>query len=78
MLLPVLANIISIVLRSLAFQIFRTVALCLIGAQFILSGCKQKSFRWRGGGPMPSWLGRGVLIGFGLFFLVSTFFLWNK
>ncbi len=78
MLAPPLANIISSVPHSLAFRLFRTAVLCLIGAQFIISGCKQKSFRWRGGGPMPTWLGRGVLIGFGLFSIGSVFFFWKK
>ena len=71
-------NIVSNALPSRAFQIFRTILLCLIGAWFIVWGIKDKSFRYRGGRPMPTWLGRTVLIGFGLFFLASTFFLWNK
>ncbi len=71
-------NIVSSAPHSLAFQLFRTVALCLIGAKFIVWGLTDKSFRYRGGRPMPTWLGRTVLIVFGLFFLGSTFFFWNK
>jgi hypothetical protein len=78
MLIPVLANIISSVPHSLAFQVFRTAVLGLIGTQFIISGCKQKKFRNRGGRPMPTWLGRVVMIGLGFCFIASVFFLWNK
>jgi hypothetical protein len=75
---PAFTNIVSSAPHSLAFQILRSVALCLIGAQFIITGCKRKKFHYRGGRPMPTWLGRVVLIGFGLFFVGSTFFFWNK
>jgi hypothetical protein len=78
MLMPAFINIVSKAPPSLALQIFRTVALWLIGAWFVFSGLKDKRFHWRGGGPMPTWLGRTVLIVFGLFFLGCTFFLWNK
>ena len=78
MLMPAFTSIVSKALPSLAFQIFRTILLCLIGAWFIVWGIKDKSFRYRGGAPMPTWLGRTVLIVFGFFFLASTFFLWNK
>ena len=78
MLAPAFTNLVSSAPHSLAFQIFRAVALCLIGAKFIVWGLKEKSFRYRGGRPMPAWLGRFVLTAFGLFFLGSAFFFWNK
>jgi hypothetical protein len=78
MLTPTFINIVSNAPSSRAFQIFRTILLCLFGAWFIVWGIRDKSFRYRGGRPMPTWLGRTVLIVFGLFFLASTFFLWNK
>ena len=77
MLAPALADLVASP-HSLAFRLFRTLVLCLIGAQFIFSGVTRKSFHWRMGGPMPTWLGRVVLIAFGLFFLGSTFLFWNK
>jgi hypothetical protein len=73
-----LIYIVSNAPHSLAFQVFRTVALCLLGAWFIFWAAKEKSFRWRGGGPMPTWLARTSLVSFGLFFLWSAFSLWNK
>jgi uncharacterized membrane protein len=78
MVTPAFINIVSNARPSLALHIFRTILLCLIAAWFIACGIKDKGFRYRGGRPMPAWLGRTVLIGFGLFFLASTFFLWNK
>jgi len=78
MLIPAFTNIVSRVPPLLVLQIFRTIFLCLIGSWFIVRGIKDKSFRYRGGRPMPTWLGRTVLIVFGMFFLGSAFFLWNK
>ena len=78
MLAPTFINIVSNAPPSRALQIFRTIFLCLMSAWFIVRGIKDKSFRYRGGRPMPTWLGRTVLIVFGLFFLASTFFFWNK
>ena len=78
MLMQAFTNIVSNAPPSLAFQVLRTLVLCLFGAMFIGWGIKDKSFRYRGGRPMPTWLGRTVLIVFGIFFLGCTFFLWNK
>lgn len=78
MLMTALIDIVSNAPHSLAFQIFRTVALCLLGGWFIFWAVKEQSFRWRGGGPMPTWLARTSLISFCLLSLWSAFSFWNR
>jgi len=48
------------------------------GVWSIVSAFREKSFHWRGGGPMPTWLGRTMSILFGLFLVGVIFALWNR
>jgi len=62
-------------------RLARLAVLCLLlatGVWSLVSAVREKSFHWRGGGPMPTWLGRTMSILFGLFLICVIFALWNK
>ena len=58
----------------------RIVVLCLVvalGVVSLVAAFRQKRFHWRGGGLMPTWLGRTMCLLTGLFLLWAALLFWK-
>jgi hypothetical protein len=61
------------------FARFAALGLLLATAVWsLVSAVGQKNFHWRGGRPMPTWLGRSMSILLGLFLIWAVFTFWNR
>jgi hypothetical protein len=50
----------------------------VFGVWSLVNAVVAKRFTWRGGGPMPRWLGRLMSILFGLYVIWFVFSFWNR
>jgi len=66
---------------SPAVYVLRRLLLCLLflsGVWMLRSAFHAKRFHYRGGRPMPLWLGRLTSILGGIFLMSATIYAWNR
>lgn len=66
---------------SPGLYVIRKLALCLLflsGVWILYSAFRAKRFHYRGGRPMPLWLGRLTSILGGILLMLATIYVWNR